>query len=372
MVDVNTPLVVEPPCATVAPRPARRRVPRAVSEAGTYVLAIAVALAIGGVVLLLIGADPIAAYSTMLRSSLGSLSALGLTLNKMTPLLLGAAAVSFAMRAGLVNLGVDGQIYVGAATATGVAFAIGESISTPLAVVLVVVTGAIGGAVFGLIPAVLRVRFAVNELFVTVMLNFVGFYIVDWLATGPWTDPLAGEAITRSLGFEWRLPRLVEGAHIGVAIAIPIAVALSLWLSMTKRGFEFRSAGANPAAARLGGVSLWRTGMVALVVSGAVAGVAGGIEVAGVHGRLVSGLSPNYGYMAVLAAVLAKRSPLLAVPVSFGFAVLLVGSDALQGSIGLPASAVLIFQALVVLSVLLFESLRGRRRPSVLVGKGTA
>jgi simple sugar transport system permease protein len=275
------------------------------------------------------------------------------------------------MRAGFLNLGVDGQIYVGAATATGAAFAIGGGVPTVVAVVVVVVAGAIGGALFGLIPAVLRVRYGVNELFVSVMLNFVGFYIVDWLATGPWTDPLAGEAITRSLGFEWRLPRLFEGAHIGIAIAIPIAVALSLWLSTTRRGFEFRSAGSNPAAARLGGVSLWRTGLVALVVSGAVAGVAGGIELAGVHGRLVSGLSPNYGYMSVLAAVLAKRSPLLAIPVSFGFAVLLVGSDALQGSIGLPSSAVLIFQALVVLSVLFFEALRGGRRPNFVVGKGT-
>jgi ABC-type uncharacterized transport system permease subunit len=370
MVDLSAPLVVETPGSEAEQRP-RRRLPRAVSDAGTYLIAIVVALAIGGIVLLLIDADPVDAYSTMLRSSLGSTSALALTLNKMTPLLLGAVAVSFAMRAGFLNLGVDGQIYVGAATATGVAFAVGEGVPTVLAVVLVVVAGGIGGALFGLIPAVLRVHYGVNELFVTVMLNFVGFYIVDWLATGPWTDPLAGEAITRSLGFEWRLPRLLEGAHIGILIAIPIAVALSLWLTKTRRGFEFRAAGANPAAARLGGVSLWRTGLVALVVSGAVAGVAGGIELAGVHVRLVSGLSPNYGYMAVLAAVLAKRSPLLAVPVSFGFAVLLVGSDALQGSIGLPSSAVLIFQALVVLSVLFFESLRGGRRPNLVVGKGT-
>lgn len=367
MVDVIFP-PAELETANVAPQ--QRRLPDVVANISTYLVALAVALAIGGLALVLIGADPLDAYATMVRSSLGSSVALALTLNKATPLLLGGAAVAFAMRAGYLNLGVDGQIYVGAAVATGVAFAMGSGYPTPLTVAAVVIAGGAGGAAFGLIPAVLRVRYGVNELFVTVMLNFVGFYIADWLATGPWTDPIAGEAITKAIPAGWRLPRLFEGAHIGVALAVPIAVALAVWLVHSRRGFEFRSVGLNSAAARLGGVNLAATGVVALVVSGAVAGVAGGIEMAGVHGRLVSGLSPNYGYMAVLAAVLARRSPLLAIPVAFGFGALLVGSDALQGSIGLPSSAVLIFQALVVLSVLFFESLRGKKSLSLRIFGG--
>lgn len=327
-----------------------------------FVLALIVAMLLGGAALLLIfGASPLAAYRTILDSSFGSLAALGLTLNKTVPLLLGSAAVAFGMRAGYLNLGVDGQIYVGAIFATGVAL-FAPDLPMVATIPLVVVAGALGGATFGFIPGILRQRWGVNELFVTVMLNFVGFYLVDWLATGPWTDPIAGEALTLPIAATWRLPTLFHSAHVGVLLAVVVAVALTWWLNRTRSGFAYRAVGINPAAARIGGVNLFRTGLLALVVGGAVAGIAGGLEVSGVHGRMISGFSPNYGYMSVLAAVLARKSPVLTIPVAFGFGVLLVGSDALQRTIGLPSAAVLLLQALVVLSVLFFEA-RGSGRP---------
>lgn len=344
--------------------PAGRPTPnRYIGELITYVVAIVVALLLGGAVFLLMGADPLAAYATIIDSSMGSLGGAALALNKTVPLILGSAAVAFAMRAGYLNLGVDGQIYMGAIFATGVAFAL-PGVPRLVAVPLVVVAAAIGGGIFGFIPAILRQRWGVNELFVTVMLNFVGFYLVDWVATGPWTDPMAGEALTRPIAPSWDLPRLFESAHIGIIIAIAIAVFMSWWLNSTRQGFEFRAAGINPTASLLGGVRLYRIGIVALVVSGMVAGIAGGFELTGVHGRMITGFSHNFGYMSVLAAVLARRSPIFTVPVALGFGMLLLGSDALQRTISLPSPVVLMFQALVVLSVLFFDAIRTRRAGS--------
>lgn len=346
---------------------ARRRT--VVETAVIYVIGIVAALVVNGLLLLAIGANPVTAYGTILSSSLGSLSGLAQTLNRMTPLLLGATGVAFAMRAGYVNLGTDGQIYAGAIAATGVAFALDGAPGIVL-VPLVLLAGILGGAVLASIPAWLRATRGINELFVTVMLNFVALFLAEYLATGPWTDPVAGEAITVPIPAAADLPRLFGGGHIGIVIAVPIAVVVSAWLLRTRGGFEFRSAGANALAARFGGVRLVRVGIIALVVAGALGGLAGSIEVAGVHSRLLTGLTPNFGYMAVLIAVLARRRPLATIPVAFGFAVLIVGADSLQRSVQLPASAVLLFQAVVVVAVLAFETPKGRRLIGRIMGGG--
>lgn len=326
-----------------------------------YGIGVAVALTINGLLLAAIGADPIAAYGTIVSSSLGSLSGVAQTLNRATPLLLGSTAVAFAMRAGYVNLGVDGQIYAGAIAAAGAAFLL-DGLPALVLLPLVLLAAFAGGALLASIPAYLRSRRGVNELFVTVMLNFVAFQIAEYLATGPWTDPVAGEAITVPIPAAAALPKMLGGGgHVGILLAVPLTVAVSFWLMRTRGGFEFRASGANPLASRFGGVSLARMGVIALVVAGALAGLAGGIEVSGVHTRLLTGITPNFGYMAVLIAVLARRRPLATIPVAFAFAVLIVGADSLQRSVALPASAVFVFQAVVVLAVLLFETPRGRR-----------
>ncbi len=339
----------------------------AIEVTAIYVLGLVVALVVNALLLLALGADPVAAYGTILSSALGSIGGLSQTLNRTTPLLLGASAVAFAMRAGYVNLGIDGQIYAGAILATGVAFLLD---GWPALVLLpvVLVAGVVGGGLLASIPAWLRATRGINELFVTVMLNFVALFLAEYLATGPWTDPVAGEAITVPIPSAADLPRLLPGGgHVGILLAVPIAIGLSLWLARTRAGFEFRAAGSNALAARFGGVRLVRIGVIALVVAGALGGLAGAIEVTGVHSRLLTGLTPNFGYMAVLVAVLARRRPLATIPVAFAFAVLIVGADSLQRSVDLPASAALVFQAVVVVSILAFETTRGRRLVARLV-----
>lgn len=340
--------------------PARRGSARA-RVAAIYAAAALVVLLLDAAVLMLLGADPFVALPNMLSSSVGSLPALSQTIERTIPLLLGAGAVVFAMRAGLINLGVDGQIQAGAVAATGAAFAFATAPSL-LVVPAVVIAGAIGGAMLAAPPAFLRARLGVNELFTTVMLNFVAILAVEYLTTGPWTDAATGEAIGRPIALGARLSDLwSRGPHQGALIALAVVVGLWLLLFRTRTGFTLRATGSNPLAAAYGGVDARRAVVAAMLISGAIAGIAGAIEMAGVHGRLIYGMATNFGYLSVLVAVLSRRSLVGVVPVSFAFGALIVGSDSLQRSVNLPASTTLVFQAVTVITVLVLDQTLTRR-----------
>ena len=337
---------------------ARRRL----ADATKYVVAAAVATVAGALVIALMGGDVLSAYRSFLWSSLGSAGGFAQTLNKMCPLLLGGLAVGVARRAGYFNIGVDGQIYAGAIAATGVALAL-ERATTPALAVLVVAVGVIGGGLFAAIPGALRAWWSVNEIFVTVMLNFVAAFLTEYLTTGPWNDVMAGEAITRLIPDAATLPMLSvrAGSHVGIFIALATAGVVWLLIERTRWGFEVRALGDNARAARVAGIPTARITFAVLIASGALAGLAGAIEVTALHHRLILGLTPGYGVMAILIAVLGQSRPAGILVVSFAMAVLLVGSDSLQRSIGLPASAALVFQALIVLSVLFVDARRAVR-----------
>ncbi len=324
-----------------------------------YAGAVAAALGLLAAVVVALGGNVEAALAGLFRASLGSGAGLGQTMNKTTPLLLGSLAVVLGLRAGVFNIGVDGQIYAGAVAATGLAFLLA---GLPRAVLLpaVLLAGMAGGALWACGPAWLRARMGVSEIFVTVMLNFVALFLVEYLSTGPWNDPTAGEAITRPIPPHAALPTLLSqtGAHAGILLAGAAAVAVWLLLYRTVFGYELRAAGDNPSAAALGGVPVERTVAAALLASGALAGLAGAVEVSGFHYRLILGLSPGYGMMSILIAVVARRHPLVAVLGAVGFAALLVGTDSLQRSVGLPASAVFVVQAALLLVLLAVEGLR--------------
>jgi general nucleoside transport system permease protein len=337
---------------------ARRRL----ADATKYVVAAAVATVAGALVIALMGGDVLSAYRSFLWSSLGTAGGFAQTLNKMCPLLLGGLAVGVARRAGYFNIGVDGQIYAGAIAATGVALAL-ERATTPAFAVLVVAVGVIGGGLFAAIPGALRAWWSVNEIFVTVMLNFVAAFLTEYLTTGPWNDVMAGEAITRLIPDAATLPMLSvrAGSHVGIFIALAMVGVVWLLIERTRWGFEVRALGDNARAARVAGIPTARITLAVLIASGALAGLAGAIEVTALHHRLILGLTPGYGVMAILIAVLGQSQPVGILVVSFVMAVLLVGSDSLQRSIDLPASAALVFQALIVLSVLFVDARRAVR-----------
>lgn len=340
---------------------ARRRVVR---ETLTYLSAIALAALVSALFVMAMRGDVLVAFRTILSSSLGSLGGIGQTLNKTSPLLLGSMAVMLGLRGGFFNIGVDGQIYGGAIGATGTAFALaGAGLPAPLLVPVVLLGGFLGGACFGAVPAALRARWSVNEIFITVMLNFVAYYLTEYLTTGPWNDPISGEAITLPIPAAANLPMLLPGpgAHTGIILAVAMSVLVSLMLTRTVLGYEIRAIGDNPRAARIGGISIPRITLITLSLSGALAGLAGAIEVSGYHNRLVLGLTPGYGAMAILISVLGKKHPVGVGVASALVAVLMVGADSLQRSVGLPASAGFVFQAIVVLCVLFVDARFARR-----------
>jgi simple sugar transport system permease protein len=348
--------------ADVAGARAARRV---IGETLIYVGATGVAAVVSAGFIVAMQGDVVVAFRTILGSSLGSLAGVAQTLNKISPLLLGSTAVMLGLRGGLINIGVDGQIYLGAIAATGAAFALaGSGLPGVLMVPVVLVAGTLGGAVFGAVPGALRARWGVSEIFVTVMLNFVAYYLTEYLSTGPWNDPISGEAITVPIPAEATLPMLMPqaGAHGGIVVAVVVAVLIAMLLSRTIVGYEIRAVGANPRAALTAGIQIPLITLITLTLSGALAGLAGAIEITGYHNRLILGLTPGYGAMAILIAVLGKRHPLGVGVAAALVAVLVVGADSLQRSVKLPASAGFVFQAIVVLCVLLVEARSARGR----------
>lgn len=334
-----------------------------------YLIAVGVAFGATTLIIIALGHSPIEAYRAAFKDSLGSIGGFGQVLNRMTPLLLASLTFSIGKHAGLHNIGMDGQIYFGAIFATGLGLALKASGAGSLALIpLLMAAGMVGGALWSGVAGVLRVRFGVNEIFATVMLNFVALFVVEYLATGPWNDPVSGEAITYPVPQAATLPLLIArgGAHVGVIPACLVAIALWWWLYRTVPGYELRASGANPRAARIGGISLGNVQMMAMMLGGALAGLAGAIEVSGVHHRMMLGLSPGYGMMAILIAVLGRFHPAALIPVNFALAVLIAGSDSLQRTVGFPSAAVFMLQALIVLIVLGIEAMRARREKYVL------
>jgi len=329
-----------------------------------YGISIVVALLVNSLFIAASGGNIIDAYSKIFSSSFGSWIGFGQTLNKWTPLLLGALAVALGNRGGVYNIGVDGQIYIGAVFATGLGFLLADvPIPAPLIVFLVLLAGFIGGGMYAGIAGYLRAVYNVNEIFTTVMMNFVAVFIVEYLATGPWNDPIAGEAITLPIISSAHLPSLIPrtGSHLGILFALLMVFGIWFLLNKTRLGFHIRAVGDNPVASEVGGVNIRTSIFLTLALSGAIAGLAGAVEVIGVHGgRLILGLTPNYGSLAILISAVGMASPTIILGWSAFFAVFFVGSDSLQRSISFPAAGVLVFQAVMFLIIMWIRLLHER------------
>ena len=333
------------------------------AAAMSYAAALVIGLAAIAVVIIAVGGNPVRALAKAFESSIFTVPGLAQTLNRATPLTLMALGFSFARHAGLFNIGLDGQFAAGAMAAAGVGiYVVPEEASEIVAITSTIAAGAIGGALWLVIPAALRVRFGVNEILTTVMLIFVAELLAGYVATGPWNDPISGEAISYPLVTPTTFPGLLPrgGGHAGIFLASIVAF-LSWWiLFRTRAGYNIRAVGSNIDAARRGGINHRLVLVTALLAGGAMAGVAGAVEVTGVHQRLLLHLVPDAGVMAILISVLAGDKPIAILPVSLFFSIMLSATDSLQRSVGFPSGAVLAVQALMVLTVVLGNASRSR------------
>ena len=335
------------------------------------VIATLIALAFGAVLLLLLGVNPLEAYGAMFKGAFGTVSGLTQTLAKATPLLLVALGICIAFRGGVINIGGEGQIILGAISAAAVAL----SFSTLPGIILIPLTlaaGVLGGAAWGGIAGFLKARFGVNEILSTVMLNAIALQLMNYLLRGPMLDPeqiAAGTNIPQSATLPdqvWLL-RLVPRTqlHAGLILAIVLAVVVYIFLWRTTIGYRIRAVGLNPSAARYAGIPVKSYMALAMILSGAFAGLAGAVEVTGVHHRMIEGLSGGYGFTGIVAALFGKLHPLGAIPASIIFGGLLVGADKMQRTVQVPSSLIVVIEGLIVLFVVAsdyFVKKRARRR----------
>lgn len=286
------------------------------------------------------------------------------TLVRATPLLLLGLAVAIAFRAGVLNIGAEGQLAMGATAASALALAL-PGAPRALLVPAMAAAGLLAGAAWAGIAAWLRRRHGVLEVISTLMLNFIALAIVSWVVRGPLQEPtgIYPQSPTFAAGARW--PFLIPGQrlHLGFALGVLLAVASWYWLAHTASGFRARLVGAGARAAEsAGGVDAARTTFGVFLLSGALAGLAGASEVGGVTWALYEGISPGYGYTAIAVALLARLDPRGVIASAIFFGALEAGAAAMQRDAGVPSVVVQVFVALVVLGVLAATEVQAGRR----------
>ena len=310
-----------------------------------------IALLLGASFLAFTGHDARAAYLDMLRGAVGSSYSLQQTIVKAIPLALTGLGVALAFHAGLWNIGAEGQLTMGAFLASWAALFVHAPawVLLPLMVAL----GLAGGALWALLPAIPRALFGTNEIITTLLLNYVALLWVDYLVFGPWADPSSYSfPYSRPFPDAARLPTLPGlQVHLGAVFVVVIAAAMTFVLRRTTWGYAIRVIGHSPRAATYAGMPLVGNILLVMMLSGAIAGLAGMVEVSAVIGRIQEGISPGYGYSAIIIAWLARLNPWGTVFMAVFFAALINGGFALQTS-GVPAAIASMVQALVLFSVL--------------------
>jgi ABC-type uncharacterized transport system permease subunit len=303
-----------------------------------------------GAFVVLTGADLPLAMAALFRGAFGSSYAVvSATLVRATPLILTGLAVAWAFDAGVFNIGVEGQFLVGASAATAVAL---HAPPGTFALVASLIVGSIAGAAWAGIAAWLRARFSVLEVISTIMLNFLAIQLVAFLVHGPLGDPKGIYPQSPSLPTSTWMPRLIPGSRLHLGFLIAIVGCGIAWFvrSQMASGFRLRVVGANPNAGRIAGrISVSRVAMTAFLVSGAIAGLAGAVEVTGVTYALYESISPGYGYTAIAVAMLANLNPAGVVISGIGFGALEAGAAAMQRDAGVPAVVASVVEAAIIL-----------------------
>lgn len=311
--------------------------------------AIVLSLLLGAVFILISGRDPIRAYRALFLGAFGDLFSVGETLENMTPLILTGLAFAFAFRARLVNIGAEGQFLIGAIAATWA----GTMIQLPpvLHAIIALLFGFVGGALWGGIAGVLKAARGVNEVISTIMLNFIALFLINYLVTGPFKEPSAENfPQTAQVLASARLIRIMPPSRLTLGIFIALLAAAAIWwlLWKTTIGYEIRAVGLNAPAAEYAGIKANYNIVLAMMISGGLAGLGGGIIMTGLFLRYQQGFSPGYGFTAIAVSLVGGNNPPGVVLSAFLFAVLAQGARGMQNLAGVPKDTVLIIQALVI------------------------
>ena len=336
------------------------------------VIATLAALAVGAVMLLFLKVNPIDAYSALLEGAFGSTNAFAETLVKATPLLLVALGICISFRGDVINIGGEGQMIIGAIMATWIGLTFTEAPGW-LIITVAMVAGFAGGAIWGGIPGLLKAYFNVNEILSTVMMNAIAVQLMNFLLRGPMIDPsqekLASKIPqTARLIDAFHLARWVPTRlHLGALIAVALAILVYILLWRTTLGYRIRAVGQSPHASRYAGIQVPRYIVLALLLSGAFAGLAGAVQVYGVNYRMItdgsaSGFTGSAGFNGIVAALFGQLHPIWSIPASILFGALLVGANSMQRAMQVPSALITALNGLVVVFVVSSEIWRRRRQ----------
>ena len=317
----------------------------------TPLIGIALGLLVGAIFILSQGVNPLHAYYYLLEGSVLSWASLSGSLVKTVPLALTGLAVLYSYKSEIFNVGAEGQVYLGAigATVIGINF---PNLPAPLHIGLVILVAGILGGAFAFIPGYLKAYKGINEIVVTMLLNYIALYFLSMIVQGPLKEP--GSFFPRSLPMTDTavLPKLFGShLHVGIILVVALAIFLSWFFRRTTAGFKMIAAGYNPNALHYAGVNVKMLLTRVMVISGFIAGVSGAIEIMGVHGRLIENFSIGIGYDAIAVALLANLSPIGTLLSAFFFGALKTGANSMQISTGIPVSFVYMVQAMVILFV---------------------
>lgn len=325
--------------------------------------AVVLAFIVGGIIFKMIGGEPLKVFTFFIRNTFGSWPAFSDTLVKATPLIFTGLACTVAFKMKMWNIGAEGQLFMGAWFSSFVVLFPLVGAETPrwIVISLMLIFGMIGGALYGFIPGLLKARYNVNEIITTLMLNYVAFEWVNYWIFDQWSD--AGFQMSPTFEKNAWLPRLTDYArqirifsgitlHLGVVIAL-IAVVIVWWiLTKSQWGFEVKMIGDNQDAAKYAGINIKRNVILVLMLSGALAGLAGTIEITGVVHRLQQQISPGYGFTGIIVAWLAKLNPAAVILVSILFGALIIASREVQ-----PAGISSMLQGLILFFIISSEVL---------------
>lgn len=326
--------------------------------------AILVAFVIGWLILVIANYDAPKAFEALWNAGFKNLKSFANVLNKSCPLLFTGIAVAFSFRGNVFNIGAEGQFLLGAAAATwvGVTF---TNLPGFMLIPLILFSGAIAGAAFAYIPGYLKAKLQVSEVITTIMFNYIALQFVGFLVRGPLKDSTQAEPQSYMIASSGFLPYVLPGTkmHLGFVLGIIIAVVISILLFKTYFGYEVRAVGFNATAAKVGGIDVTNTTIITMMISGALAGMGGAIELSGTTHYLLEGISPGYGFTAIAVSILAVNNPVGVIFSSLLFGFLSAGSTSMQRAADVSASFVNIFQGIIIIFVAIaaVKQIRGKK-----------
>ncbi len=311
----------------------------------TPIISVILALLVGAIIIACLGKNPIQGYGAMLQGSLGDAGKIGKTLERACPLIFTGLAAVFAYKCGVFNLGGEGQFIMGGcATATVV---LGLNLTGPMGLLLGIIAGIVVGGIWALIPGIMKITRGLNELITTIMLNYVAMYFMEYIFKNVFSD----QGLPKTLAMP-KSTHLIDvgSAHVGVIIAILLGIFLWYVIFRTSFGFKIRAVGMSPTASKVNGFPVRALVLLAFVISGAIAGMGGAVELLGkTPFRLADGFGSGFGFDGVAIALIAQLNPIAAIVVALLFGILSTGGTMMQSVIGVPTAIVDIVRGLIII-----------------------